>query len=718
MFYSHEILTSRESGVATVWLVATLGSQSNLKKVNRKAILDVDVPKTCGVIINPEAPMALRLQSNLLYGVSRVYLQQCGYTLSDAQSIQTNLKMLSKAIRTTSLDPNAGKARPDQLVLEDDPAFIPDMVLPGLDFDLANLDISTDAPSRRSSILSTQSHRSSVSSQHGNEESMLGLIIPSSDNGGVGGLGGFIVPSSDRASVRPSAAPGDLIREADDDFNLDPGFIFDNDGNLIPTGDDALPLQPDPAQPVTGRIRSDSGVSAHVRRELEEGLQAGQLELGDPMDLDLNFPRDDDEDLILPQAEAFPRIAPQAQAESGFLRSSAVPHEESSSENALARQQRKRRGPKPLPYDETQELRNAVLAQWNNDYLANMANAKKIKLQHKATTAAKLNAASWVFGAGIGNVGLGLGASKMKGPLAEMFSGDALMQALTGTSASATGKKRSRSGDETEDSEAVERRVRMREEDAEIGRSQGFHLEDDDTMNLPGSEAIEMGRHEQPALEDSMQFPWNRSASARDSRQGSIGRGQGFASSIGGFGTSGGRPSSLPIVGGPGSMDRRASRITSASPLIGRGGPERYSDLEVPNFDDENELLGGPSTSIAGDDFELHGPAAGVDTQTTAKSQWMRAALDAESNNFLEFVKTEVATKAARAAGGENDLPGAGVAGPDSVLFEDLLPPAQNTTTVAAQALLHVLALATKGMLHVEQEEHYGPIGLGLVAGF
>lgn len=231
-------------------------------------------------------------------------------------------------------------------------------------------------------------------------------------------------------------------------------------------------------------------------------------------------------------------------------------------------------------------------------------------------------------------------------------------------------------------------------------------------------QAIEMGRHEQPALEDSMQFPWNRSASARDSRQGSIGRGQGFASSIGGFGTSGGRPSSLPIVGGPGSMDRRASRITSASPLIGRGGPERYSDLEVPNFDDENELLGGPSTSIAGDDFELHGPAAGVDTQTTAKSQWMRAALDAESNNFLEFVKTEVATKAARAAGGENDLPGAGVAGPDSVLFEDLLPPAQNTTTVAAQALLHVLALATKGMLHVEQEEHYGPIGLGLVAGF
>lgn len=47
-------------------LVATLGPKSILKKVNRKAILDVDVPKTCGIIITPEVPMALRLQSNLL----------------------------------------------------------------------------------------------------------------------------------------------------------------------------------------------------------------------------------------------------------------------------------------------------------------------------------------------------------------------------------------------------------------------------------------------------------------------------------------------------------------------------------------------------------------------------------------------------------------------------------------------------------------------------
>jgi hypothetical protein len=50
-------------------LVATLGQKSSLKKVSRKAILDVDVPKACESILMPDAPMALRLQSNLLCAV-------------------------------------------------------------------------------------------------------------------------------------------------------------------------------------------------------------------------------------------------------------------------------------------------------------------------------------------------------------------------------------------------------------------------------------------------------------------------------------------------------------------------------------------------------------------------------------------------------------------------------------------------------------------------
>lgn len=203
------------------------------------------------------------------------------------------------------------------------------------------------------------------------------------------------------------------------------------------------------------------------------------------MEMDLSFPRVDDEDLILPQAEAFPSMAPQG---TGALRSSAVPQDESSSEESAVAPQRKRREPKTLPYDQIQELRNSTLAQWNAEYLTNMEEARKKKIQRKNASSTKQNAALWVFGAGIGGVGIGRGGSNMQGPLAETFSGDALMTALTGFPTSAAGRKRGRSENEGDESDAEERRVRMREDEEEIGRAQGPVLDDDDALVLPGSE--------------------------------------------------------------------------------------------------------------------------------------------------------------------------------------------------------------------------------------
>lgn len=168
----------------------------------------------------------------------------------------------------------------------------------------------------------------------------------------------------------------------------------------------------------------------------------------------------------------------------------------------------------------------------------------------------------------------------------------------------------------------------------------------------------------------------------------------------------------------PGSLDRRASRITSASPLVGRG-LQRLSSLELPLHDDIDDLLGGPtvSSSHAADDFQLYGPAAGVDTQTAAESQWMKATLDRESSNFLEFVKDKVAAKLPSLPEDEDDLAGDARPRP-AVFFEELLPPAEHTKIVAAQAFHHVLALATRGLIDVQQEQViYGPIHLGLPVG-
>lgn len=58
--------------------------------------------------------MALRLQGNLLYGVSRVYLEQCGYVLTDAQNAHTSMRMMLKVVKggaSGALDMEAGRAR-------------------------------------------------------------------------------------------------------------------------------------------------------------------------------------------------------------------------------------------------------------------------------------------------------------------------------------------------------------------------------------------------------------------------------------------------------------------------------------------------------------------------------------------------------------------------------------------------------------------------------
>ena len=214
-------------------------------------------------------------------------------------------------------------------------------------------------------------------------------------------------------------------------------------------------------------------------------------------------------------------------------------------------------------------------------------------------------------------------------------------------------------------------------------------------------------------------MPWNTTASALGSRAGSIARGQvgpigGGPSSIGGFASSAGGSDGQV----PGSHDRR-SRLTSASPLLGRGR-ERFSSLDLPIPEAEDEVGPGGASIDPLDNFQLYDPVAGVSTQTALGSQWMRATLDAESNNFLEFVRSELANRppvvrGAEGEGAEDEVAaGEEGVGAKKMLFEELLPPARHPKIVAAQALLHVLALATKALITVSQSVDYGPIKLGI----
>lgn len=99
--------------VVVVRLVSTIGLRSTNKKVSRKAIQDVNVRKACKTILQPGAPIALRLQGTLLYGLSRVYSQQCHYVLTDAERVQAHMRAFYSALggSDNALDPQAGRAK-------------------------------------------------------------------------------------------------------------------------------------------------------------------------------------------------------------------------------------------------------------------------------------------------------------------------------------------------------------------------------------------------------------------------------------------------------------------------------------------------------------------------------------------------------------------------------------------------------------------------------
>jgi len=60
-----------------------------------------------------QVPIALRLQGSLLYGVSRVYSQQCAYMLTDAEKVQTHMRAFYSSVSNDDdfIDPQAGKTK-------------------------------------------------------------------------------------------------------------------------------------------------------------------------------------------------------------------------------------------------------------------------------------------------------------------------------------------------------------------------------------------------------------------------------------------------------------------------------------------------------------------------------------------------------------------------------------------------------------------------------
>lgn len=326
-----------------------------------------------------------------------------------------------------------------------------------------------------------------------------------------------------------------------------------------------------------------------------------------------------------------------------------------------------RREAKSIVADSSTTIRNADLAQWNEGYSSNMAQAWKQKQLNKIPTLAKKNAAFWVFGKGIGSVGTGLGVSHETHPL-KCYSGDELYDVVCVVFRQ-NGRKRAHSPDGDE-SGSTPHRMRVHDDS---------YRDTDQSMR-----DVETGRQGPGSLYDdhSSQMPWNITASVQSSQRG---RGLGSELSSRGY--------------GEGRTSRPRSRLTSASPLAGRSyldGRERASSLSLPSYElDDLDIMQYLESELAADRESL----SMISTRRQSEVQRVTSTLDWESLNFLEFIKTNVQSQVGPGWSGSGEEP-------SQIAFSTILPPVKTSRAVATHGLMNVLTLATKGVLTLYQDPY------------
>ncbi|KAK0465040.1 Rec8 like protein-domain-containing protein [Desarmillaria tabescens] len=113
MFFSPELLARRDSGFGLLWLAATLGSKSTFKKLPKRSVMTADIGQLCDLIAEPSEPLALRLSSNLMVGVARVYKVKQDIFFTDVSHCVASLKKVIQEYQATPGDGQLQMAQPN-----------------------------------------------------------------------------------------------------------------------------------------------------------------------------------------------------------------------------------------------------------------------------------------------------------------------------------------------------------------------------------------------------------------------------------------------------------------------------------------------------------------------------------------------------------------------------------------------------------------------------
>lgn len=474
-------------------------------------------------------------------------------------------------------------------------------------------------------------------------------------------------------------------------FEDDLDFEFMEDGQLRERDQSAIPFP----SLQSASIASGLPIPAHA-----QSIQAqSDFLMDDPFAMDFV-----DDGQQLPDAAAFPAGRKRTQSISTINLSEV----EISSAEAPQRKKRRTRKAKivKLIPDQDVQISSAEIHGAADVYPDTMKSQRDEKQEKHESTVAKQRAYNAIFGVGLGIVAVGHGYARQTSALAEIYAGDSLFTMVTGSSPT----KKSKAGRKAkvDDEDIVEEEI-IREQSSPIQQDQIGRGEDDNMMQ-PDFED-EYGRQAFNALEDhpSSVMPWNISASLHSHRGGSALLD---------------RHSSVPLRG-------RSSRMTSASPLLGRG---RLDSTNMYNPNDDQIGLDGlefaiPISSDHGFDdgyagFRSSTPQTAAKnssqsheheaqkSQQTQTSQLMREAMAKESTGFYEWVRNTIDEQDVDELEVDNALD-QGVKN-KTIGFDTLITPEASTALVAATAFHHILTLATKGLFRVQQKTAFGDIELGI----
>lgn len=596
--------------------------------------------------------------------------------------------------------------RRQNLILQDDPSFDPDVVYPSLDMIQWNRGLVT-LPSQESSSkfsymtpLGGGSSQASLSS--GRHSALINLDIPPSSHSG----GSYRINSPfglhntttlGKRKPDQDAMPEFRPFEHDDQDPIEGiGLDFDGDGNLIGIFDDEPELPP-----LLGHEAN--------KKPLQ---QADEDAILDIWDQDTNMANGEGV-LNIGVAAVLPNTEASAAASAGAKKATNAPTRTSSETTvetvgtveACAPMRRTRRLKHPNMVDQSIRVSGREYKGWDLNYISNMDASRK-RRRGLTPGQARKNARALLYGNGIAHVGIynGITASAstngINHPLAAEFSGNSLEARLHGldqdTLAKETAGKRGRRrkseeafGDDGKNITQNHPRAKQRVEEAEeVGRGGDHDNGDGDAGHLMFGDdtAPEIGMHAAPPLEDhhsSSMAPWSRAGSAV-----------------------------------PGSSVRGSAQKgkSAPSPLFSRttGGAlhpiERFSDPAEPAHYGQGHATG-PSSHIMPDDnfSDAMGP---IDFGTANDTQASSQGFDSASHEFLEYTMEKAEEVGFTLAKDP-------VQTRRWVKFDDLVDPATHAKSVAAQAFLHVLTLKTKNAISVKQDgagsnKPFGPIYVGV----